>query len=254
MKKKTPENSRIAKKNPKRLEAKSSSPLSVVAVDHGVKPNSYLGFHEEREQIGYVNKNGYERTVVGKAERVRTTIGKDGERRKTYELLKQSPSYMPDAARDVTVFLTDPVTGHRIRVTGIRIKPNATANVKAAVKSKPQTATAIDAKPAPTPPEPRTPRSKSRERTVAELARDLQALRVKRDAGFDPPVNIKTACALWDRSVSAVRSDVRRGLIPAPIKIGCRDYFPCSLVVSRMTGKPLGATTKGIDYLDRPFG
>jgi hypothetical protein len=240
-------------RNPKTTKVKACRTVSKIEafctlpIFHGASPKS--------GGLRIKGTDGQNWIVDGTADRiVLVAAGASKAQRKVYELIATTPGYVPDAERDKQIIAVDANTGDHIRLTGVRRKPKTQSKAQAVVESKAPTATAIDAKPARTPLEASAPRSKRRERTDADLARDLEALRIKRDAGFDPPVNIKTACALWDRSVSAVRSDVRLGLIPAPIKIGCRVYFPCSVVVSRMAGKPLGTTMKGIDYLDRPFG
>lgn len=70
-----------------------------------------------------------------------------------------------------------------------------------------------------------------------EYDRDLDRVRLEREAGLDPSVDISFICRIAGRSEATIYRDVSKGLLARPLKLGRASRWPFSAVQAYMGGK-----------------
>ncbi|CAN0483039.1 unnamed protein product, partial [Phaeothamnion confervicola] len=64
------------------------------------------------------------------------------------------------------------------------------------------------------------------ERKLAAFARELAIIKAQCDAGMEPSISIAGTCFISKRSHATVYRDIKKRVLPAPMKIGRSSMLP----------------------------
>jgi predicted DNA-binding transcriptional regulator AlpA len=77
---------------------------------------------------------------------------------------------------------------------------------------------------------------------MARFKRELEVINAQHAIGLDPNVSISTTGVMSQRSPATIYRDVKKRVLPKPIKIGKRSFFPLSVVRTYTAGQVCGGS------------
>lgn len=77
----------------------------------------------------------------------------------------------------------------------------------------------------------------SAQRKLAAFTRELVSIKAQCDIGIEPVISIASACFLSKRSHASIYRDIKKRILPSPVKIGRNSALPFSVVKAYAAGQ-----------------